>query len=119
MQSLEVGRYHVVSHCLGRYILSASNMLKAAYSVTSGSYASVHLANDVTACRQVACKTIIMKANERNDPQKVMKEAKILGRLNHVSVCVFFPIVTFEFPKLQPGINRVWDVVMNENGAWL
>ncbi|KII94186.1 hypothetical protein PLICRDRAFT_153616 [Plicaturopsis crispa FD-325 SS-3] len=72
----QIGMYTVTSHCLG-----------------SGSFATVHLAIDTTAQRQVACKTI--KSKKESDTGKVMKEAKILMMLDH------------------PNINRVYHAETN------
>ncbi|KAI0963960.1 hypothetical protein AcW1_000896 [Taiwanofungus camphoratus] len=71
LKTKRIGRYLVTSHCLG-----------------SGTFATVHLAMDASAHRQVACKTIKRKSNDKID--KVMKEVNILIALNH------------------PNINRVW-----------
>ncbi|KAH8119940.1 kinase-like protein [Phellopilus nigrolimitatus] len=83
-KNLRVGAYTVMSHCLG-----------------SGSFASVHLAFDSLASRQVACKTIIARTNEKGEIQKIMKEVNILRGLKH------------------PNISRVLDVDMNERNGWL
>ncbi|KAH7930543.1 kinase-like protein [Leucogyrophana mollusca] len=69
----DLGGYLITSHCLG-----------------SGSYATVQLALDTTAHRQVACK--IIKRKEGSDMKKEMKEATLLMNLQH------------------PNINRVYDV---------
>ncbi|CCL98512.1 uncharacterized protein FIBRA_00511 [Fibroporia radiculosa] len=71
LRTKRIGRYLVTSHCLG-----------------SGSFATVHLAMDASAYRQVACKTIKRKSQDKVD--KVMKEVDILIALDH------------------PNINRVW-----------
>lgn len=68
-----VGRYLITSHCLG-----------------TGSYATVHLALDTFAHRQVACK--IIRRKEGTDIKKEMKEATLLMALHH------------------PNINRVYAV---------
>ncbi|EMD41943.1 hypothetical protein CERSUDRAFT_147367 [Gelatoporia subvermispora B] len=59
--------YVVTSHCLG-----------------SGSFATVHLAMDTSAYRQVACKSI--KRKSRDTVDKVMKEVNILISLNHPNI---------------------------------
>ncbi|GBE77811.1 Meiosis-specific serine/threonine-protein kinase mek1 [Sparassis crispa] len=73
-----IDRYLVASHCLG-----------------SGSFATVHLAMDTTEHRQVACKSIKRKNNDKIE--KVMKEVDILLRLTH------------------PNINRVWAANYNSS----
>jgi len=83
-KNLFVGEYTIMSHCLG-----------------SGTFASVHLAVDSSAHKQVACKTIITKSRDKADMQKVMKEVNILRGLDH------------------PNINRVFDVEVNEGEGWL
>ncbi|KAI0734662.1 kinase-like protein [Fomitopsis betulina] len=71
LRTKRIGRYIVTSHCLG-----------------TGSFATVHLAMDTSASRQVACKTIKRKSKDKVD--KVMKEVDILISMSH------------------PNINRVW-----------
>ncbi|KAH9948164.1 kinase-like protein, partial [Amylocystis lapponica] len=71
LKTKRIDRYLVTSHCLG-----------------SGSFATVHLAMDTSEYRQVACKSIKRKNNDKID--KVMKEVNILISLHH------------------PNINRVW-----------
>ncbi|KAI5124159.1 hypothetical protein M0805_000968 [Coniferiporia weirii] len=83
-RDLRVGKYTVVSHCLG-----------------SGSFASVHLAFDAVASKQVACKTIITKAKGKLEMQKLLKEVNILRDLDH------------------PNISRILDVNVNETNGWL
>ncbi|KDQ63370.1 hypothetical protein JAAARDRAFT_169119 [Jaapia argillacea MUCL 33604] len=68
-----IGSYTVTSHCLG-----------------SGSFASVYVAIDGTAHRQVACK--IMKMKSGSERRQVKTEVKILKKLNH------------------PNINRIYEV---------
>lgn len=68
-----MGRYLITPHCLG-----------------TGSYATVHLAIDTSAHRQVACK--IIKRKQGSDLKKDMKEATMLMALHH------------------PNINRVYAV---------
>ncbi|KAI9461750.1 kinase-like protein [Boletus coccyginus] len=63
----DLGRYRITSHCLG-----------------TGSYASVHLALDTSAHRQVACKIIRRKGG--NDLKKEMKEATLLTSLHHPNI---------------------------------
>ncbi|KAF8140427.1 kinase-like protein, partial [Boletus edulis] len=63
----DLGRYRVTSHCLG-----------------TGSYASVHLALDTSAHRQVACKIIRRKPG--NDLKKELKEATLLTSLHHPNI---------------------------------
>lgn len=86
----------------------------------SGSFASVHLALDVGASRQVACKTVIVKGQSKeNELQKVMKEVTILRGLQHVG----------DHPALiehrrillcfQPNINCVLDVTVDETKGWM
>ncbi|KAH7914798.1 kinase-like protein [Hygrophoropsis aurantiaca] len=72
-QGYKVGSYVITSHCLG-----------------SGSYATVQLALDTSAHRQVACK--IIKRKDGSDLKKEMKEATLLMNLHH------------------PNINRVYAV---------
>ncbi|KAL4069764.1 kinase-like domain-containing protein [Scleroderma yunnanense] len=62
-----VGRYLITSHCLG-----------------TGSYATVHLALDTSAHRQVACK--IIRRKEGSDLKKELKEATLLMALHHPSI---------------------------------
>ncbi|KAL5495005.1 hypothetical protein ACEPAI_467 [Sanghuangporus weigelae] len=69
-KNLSVGKYTIMSHCLG-----------------SGSYASVHLAFDAVSFRQVACKTIITKCRGKDDMQKAIKEVNILKKLKHPNIC--------------------------------
>ncbi|KAL5519218.1 hypothetical protein ACEPAH_901 [Sanghuangporus vaninii] len=69
-KNLNVGKYTIISHCLG-----------------SGSYASVHLAFDTVSFRQVACKTIITKCRGKDDMQKAIKEVNILKKLKHPNIC--------------------------------
>ncbi|KAN0100468.1 kinase-like protein [Tylopilus felleus] len=63
----DLGRYRITSHCLG-----------------TGSYASVHLALDTSAHRQVACKIIRRKGG--NDLKKETKEATLLTSLHHPNI---------------------------------
>ncbi|THH28296.1 hypothetical protein EUX98_g5893 [Antrodiella citrinella] len=76
----------VKEQSLGRWIVTS-------HSLGSGSFATVRLAMDTSQSvhRQVACKTIKRKQGDRRNT--VVKEAQILGALNH------------------PNINRVYDVV--------
>ncbi|TDL28212.1 kinase-like protein, partial [Rickenella mellea] len=83
-KNLKVGKYTIMSHCLG-----------------SGTFATVHLAIDTEGHRQIACKTIMTKSNDKQEMHKVMKEVQIMRGLDH------------------PNINRVWDVEVNERNAWL
>ena len=64
-----------MSHCLG-----------------TGSYATVHLALDTSAHRQVACK--IIRRKEGTDLKKEMKEATLLMALHHV-----WPSFVHPFPS--------------------
>lgn len=84
----DLGRYRITSHCLG-----------------TGSYASVHLALDTSAHRQVACKIIRRKGG--NDLKKEMKEATLLTSLHHVRVASFSTIL-HRLIQFQPNINRVY-----------
>ncbi|KAH0838163.1 kinase-like protein [Lanmaoa asiatica] len=84
----DLGRYRITSHCLG-----------------TGSYASVHLALDTSAHRQVACKIIRRKGG--NDLKKEMKEATLLTSLHHVRVCTR-SIKLYRSIQSQPNINRVY-----------
>ncbi|KAF9229087.1 kinase-like protein [Gyrodon lividus] len=63
----DLGRYLITSHCLG-----------------TGSYATVHLALDTSAHRQVACK--IIRRKEGSDLKKEMKEATLLMTLHHPNI---------------------------------
>ncbi|KAI0328178.1 kinase-like protein [Cubamyces sp. BRFM 1775] len=63
----KIDRYVVTSHCLG-----------------SGSFATVHLAMDTTAFKQVACKCIKRRANDKLD--KIKKEVDILLNLSHPNI---------------------------------
>ncbi|KIJ21928.1 hypothetical protein PAXINDRAFT_63847, partial [Paxillus involutus ATCC 200175] len=63
----DLGRYLITSHCLG-----------------TGSYATVHLALDTSAHRQVACK--IIRRKEGSDLKKEMKEATLLMALHHPNI---------------------------------
>ncbi|KAH9944190.1 kinase-like protein [Epithele typhae] len=67
LKTKDIGRYALTSHCLG-----------------SGSFATVHLAMDSTANRQVACKCIKRKGNDKID--KVKKEVDILAHLVHPNI---------------------------------
>ncbi|TFY50323.1 hypothetical protein EVG20_g11586 [Dentipellis fragilis] len=75
-----IGNYVVTSHCLG-----------------TGGFATVHLAMDKVASRQVACKTIGLKKDAERET--VMKEVKILLAMDH------------------PNISRILDV--EEDGKFL
>lgn len=63
----KIDRYLVTSHCLG-----------------SGSFATVHLAMDASAFKQVACKCIKRKSNDK--VEKIRKEVDILLNISHVSL---------------------------------
>jgi len=63
----DVGGYLITTHCLG-----------------SGSYASVYLALNTSAQRQVACKVI--KRKEGSDLKKEMKEATLLMKFRHPNI---------------------------------
>lgn len=90
-----VGKYIVVSHCLGRYDLDYSLIYENSqrFSSASGSFAFVHVAFDTLSCKQVACKTVIAKSRDDAAMKKVMKEVEILGNLNHVSSHLSVPWV--------------------------
>ena len=75
-----------MSHCLGRCVQDALRFQMTNQHYASGTFASVHLAMDSSAYKQVACKTIITKSKEKSDMQKVMKEVKILRGLDHVNL---------------------------------
>ncbi|KAI0778409.1 kinase-like protein [Trametes elegans] len=62
-----IDRYLVTSHCLG-----------------SGSFATVHLAMDTTAFKQVACKCIKRRGSDKLE--KVKKEVDILLNLSHPNI---------------------------------
>lgn len=83
--------HKVISHCIFACSSNSNIFLKRIgdYVVTSnclgsGSFATVHLAVDTSAHRQVACKSIKMK--KESDIDKVMKEVRVLLVLNHVSL---------------------------------
>jgi meiosis-specific serine/threonine-protein kinase MEK1 len=88
-----IGNYIVTSHCLG-----------------SGSVATVHLAIDTAAQRQVACKSI--KSKKESELGKVMKEYKIMLALDHVRINSSCKSVEPDtaFLIFQPNINKVFDV---------
>ena len=67
VDSQQIGRYLLTSHCLG-----------------SGSFATVHLAmaSGSASYKQVACKIIKRKKDQKME--KMMKEVRILTALNHV-----------------------------------
>ncbi|OCH94717.1 kinase-like protein [Obba rivulosa] len=67
LKTKRILNYVVTSHCLG-----------------SGSFATVHLAMDASAYRQVACKSIKRKSRDAID--KVMKEVNILISLDHPNI---------------------------------
>ncbi|KAH7885956.1 kinase-like protein [Phlebopus sp. FC_14] len=79
----DLGRYLITSHCLG-----------------TGSYATVHLALDTLAHRQVACKIIKCKEGSGSD-LKEMKEATLLMGLHH------------------PNINRVYAVNSDDSFLYI
>ncbi|KAL1951464.1 hypothetical protein VTO73DRAFT_613 [Trametes versicolor] len=67
VKTKRIDRYVVTSHCLG-----------------SGSFATVHLAMDTTAFKQVACKCIKRRGSDKLD--KVKKEVDILLNLQHPNI---------------------------------
>ncbi|OJT02724.1 Meiosis-specific serine/threonine-protein kinase mek1 [Trametes pubescens] len=67
VKTKRIDRYVVTSHCLG-----------------SGSFATVHLAMDTTAFKQVACKCIKRRGSDKLD--KVKKEVDILLNLTHPNI---------------------------------
>ncbi|KAI0715375.1 kinase-like protein [Earliella scabrosa] len=67
LKTKRIDRYLVTSHCLG-----------------SGSFATVHLAMDTSAFRQVACKCIKRKSSDKVD--KIRKEVDILLNINHPNI---------------------------------
>ncbi|TCD61301.1 Meiosis-specific serine/threonine-protein kinase mek1 [Steccherinum ochraceum] len=81
--------HKVSEQALGRWLVTS-------HSLGSGSFATVRLAMDTSqsAHRQVACKTLKRKSSDKRS--SVVKEAQILGALNH------------------PNINRVFDVVTDQ-----
>ena len=70
IQQLDIGKYTVLSHCLG-----------------SGTFATVHLAIDTVEHRQVACK--VLKPRNKDELVSVRKEAKLLKTLSHVTAHLF------------------------------
>ncbi|KAJ6604473.1 kinase-like protein [Mycena vulgaris] len=79
-KTMNIGKYLVTNQKLG-----------------SGSFATVHLAFDVskhTTCRQVACKTI--RTKKECDKRQIFKEISILNRLEH------------------PNINRIYDTEQDD-----
>lgn len=84
----------------------------------SGSFASVHLAFDTYAHRQVACKTVITKVKYKSELQKVMKEVNILQSLRHVSA-LHTSFMQISKVWLKPNINKIIDVVVDERNRWL
>ena len=105
-----------MSHCLGRWVACwVSTVLKSF--PCSGSFASVHLAFDSHACRQVACKTVVTKVKFKSEMQKVMKEVNILRSLRHVSY--YMSCRTLFTTSIQPNINKIIDVVIDERNSWL
>ncbi|KAI0361379.1 kinase-like protein [Trametes cingulata] len=87
VKTKKIDRYVVTSHCLG-----------------SGSFATVHLAMDTTAFKQVACKCIKRRGSDKLD--KIKKEVDILLNLSHVC-CSVRPFYTMLPDTLQPNINTV------------
>jgi meiosis-specific serine/threonine-protein kinase MEK1 len=84
--------YVLTSHCLG-----------------SGSFATVHLAVDTAAHRQVACKSI--RTKKEGDLAKVMKEYTILMALHHVSrAAVTLSVKVANYELVQANINQVYDI---------
>ncbi|KAH9857953.1 kinase-like protein [Lenzites betulinus] len=67
VKTKKIDRYVVTSHCLG-----------------SGSFATVHLAMDTTAFKQVACKCIKRRSSGKLD--KIKKEVDILLNLTHPNI---------------------------------
>ncbi|OSD03305.1 kinase-like protein [Trametes coccinea BRFM310] len=67
VKTKKIDRYMVTSHCLG-----------------SGSFATVHLAMDITAFRQVACKCIKRRSSDKLE--KIQKEVDILLNLSHPNI---------------------------------
>ncbi|KAI0375231.1 kinase-like protein [Pilatotrama ljubarskyi] len=67
VKTKKIDRYVVTSHCLG-----------------SGSFATVHLAMDTTAFKQVACKCIKRRNSDKLD--KIKKEVDILLNLSHPNI---------------------------------
>ncbi|KAI8990495.1 kinase-like protein [Trametes punicea] len=67
LKTKRIDRYVVTSHCLG-----------------SGSFATVHLAMDTTAFKQVACKCIKRRSSDKMD--KMKKEVDILLNLSHPNI---------------------------------
>ena len=94
MQRIE--HYIVTSHCLG-----------------SGSFATVHLAMDSTAFKQVACKSIRRKINDKID--KVRKEVDILLNLSHVSRATEFRPLVASLSVIQPNINTVHAAIHDDD----
>ncbi|RPD57045.1 kinase-like protein [Lentinus tigrinus ALCF2SS1-6] len=67
LKKKRIDRYLVTSHCLG-----------------SGSFATVHLAMDTSAFKQVACKCIKRKVSDK--VEKIRKEVDILLNLSHPNI---------------------------------
>ncbi|KAI0673365.1 kinase-like protein [Trametes maxima] len=67
VKTKRIDRYVVTSHCLG-----------------SGSFATVHLAMDTTAFKQVACKCIKRRSSDKLE--KTKKEVDILLNLSHPNI---------------------------------
>ncbi|KAI0639637.1 kinase-like protein [Trametes polyzona] len=67
VKTKRIDRYVVTSHCLG-----------------SGSFATVHLAMDTSAFKQVACKCIKRRGSNKLD--KIQKEVDILLNLTHPNI---------------------------------
>ncbi|KAI0801044.1 kinase-like protein [Fomes fomentarius] len=67
LKTKKIDRYLVTSHCLG-----------------SGSFATVHLAMDASAFKQVACKCIKRKSNDK--VEKIRKEVDILLNISHPNI---------------------------------
>src|ERR1700722_3595148 len=90
-----MGSYVILSHCLG-----------------SGSFATVHLAVDTMAHRQVACKSI--KTTTQEDMARNMKEFKILLALHHVRFHAFLQCRLIAIPP-EPNINAVYEIQASGN----
>lgn len=89
--------FQVSSHCLG-----------------SGSFATVHLAMDISENKQYACKSV--RVTKTTNIVKVKHETRILLALNHVS----WSLAGHSPESLnasQPNINQV--VAVEEDGHFL
>ncbi|EIM92547.1 kinase-like protein [Stereum hirsutum FP-91666 SS1] len=76
ISSVAIGRFQVTSHTLG-----------------CGSFATVHLAIDTRAHRQVACKVLTLRnIRNKHDMEQIKKEIDILAALDHPNINHVFEV---------------------------